>query len=389
MRVRRPLHVPSADWSARQVAMAATGYRRRDAVAALERAAAAQLGLEVIAFGSARGALAAFLELAPPVGRQVVVPAYTCVAVPNAITTAGCTVCWVDVRGPNVDVDEAVREAPAGGAVLAQHTYGVAIHPDELRRLRDGGMTVIEDRAHRFDGRDVVGDAAIFSLEHSKVVSAGLGGLLWVRDPQLADAIRIMRSGLPTISWTTARRVLFTSVAQVVLDARWFPRAGSSFARRAAMRFPPTSHPAQTQGELGGGPVEIRAMHPDFATVALAGIENASANLAHRREIGGIYRERLASLVPDWAAADVPLIRQPIVVDDAEALRLRIRGAGIELGPRWFEAPIHPRGSVSSYQPGRAPRAERLAASVLSLPTHPRVDPATAVSLADAIMAAL
>ena len=60
----------------------------------------------------------------------------------------------------------------------------------------------------------------------------------------------------------------------------------------------------------------------------------------------------------------------PIVVDDAAPVTARLRAAGLDPGPRWFDAPVHPTGSRSSYVPGSAPIAESLSRRILSLPTH-------------------
>jgi dTDP-4-amino-4,6-dideoxygalactose transaminase len=128
-------------------------------------------------------------------------------------------------------------------------------------------------------------------------------------------------------------------------------------------------------------------MHPRLAAVAEHGMRRAAANVAHRVAIGRIYHDLLSPLVPEWLPADVALVRFPLVVEDAADLTRLLRGRGLDLGPRWFEAPVHPSGAMSSYRPGSAPAAERLAARVVTLPTHPRVSEDEARSIAAAVAA--
>lgn len=387
--LQRLLHVPSADWGNREIRVALRGIAQPDAVKVLEEEARRALGVEVVAFGSGRAALAAVLLALPLEGHRIHVPAYTCVAVPNAIRTAELEASWVDIVGPNIDTAAALEASGAGDAILAQHTYGVACDRDGLQAIQRAGRFVVEDRAHRFDGAALVGDGAIWSLEHSKVISAGQGGLAWARNAPAFRRLRDLQTTWAATPEAAARQVLWTSASQLLIA-----RAGrrveplASLLRRVALRAGPISIPAQSEDEMHGGSVALLGPHPMLATVGASALRQVGTVLDHRRDIARIYRSRLAHLVPDWAKADIPYLRQPILVEDAEATTRALRSAGIDLGRRWFDSPIHPHGSISTYLPGGAPEAERLSVRVLSLPTHPMIDRATAVSIAAHVLAA-
>ncbi len=387
--IRHLLHVPSSDWDARNIRAALRGHSRPDAVRRLEDAASEALGLEVIAFGSGRAALAALLLIADHRARRVILPGYTCVAVPNAIETSGRPAIFVDIEDVNLDLRAVVSASQPGDAVIVQHTYGIPVPASEIRSLRQRGLFTIEDRAHRFDGTEPEGDAIFFSLEHSKVVSGGNGGLAWMADPDLRHQLKALRDSRPVASDAEVRRILWTSALQVGLEAalgRLEPV--SSIVRRVALRVPAVSAESQRPDELAGGSVALLGMHPALAELALGAIRRLRANLTHRRTISALYTRQLGSLVPDWAKVDLPLVRQPILVDDADAVAARVRAEGFDLGRRWFEAPVHPRGSRSGLLPWQAPRGLALSARVLSLPTHPRIDPGEAVVLSKAILRA-
>lgn len=388
---RRLLHVPSADWDGTQIRTALRSRRAEPgAVARLEAVAERSLGIPVIAFGSARAAIAALIMVARPPGARVTTQAFTCVAVPNAIVTAGGQADWIDIDGPEASPNAqaaAIRRAAGGrGIVIAQHTYGVPIAPALLSEARGFGAFVIEDRAHRFDGADVGGDAVVFSLEHSKVVSCGQGGLAWARDPAVAAQLRTLRDGWPTIDDPTAAQILRTSAVQAGLSRLGGPGSGvTGLARRIARRVPIVSIPAQTADELAGRGVDLIRLHPSLAEAGIRSVQRSTATNDHRREIATAYREAIPELIPSWLPIEAALVRLPIVVDDAAAVTARLRAQGWDFGPRWFDAPVHPDGSVSDYPAGAAPQAERLAARVLTLPTHARIDRKTAARVAEAV----
>jgi dTDP-4-amino-4,6-dideoxygalactose transaminase len=261
------------------------------------------------------------------------------------------------------------------------------LDPLRLAVLADKGVVVIEDRAHRLDGQDVVGSCCVYSFEHSKVASAGQGGLVVSTDASFLRALAAERDALPYPRTSEVRRALRTSAVQSGLAAME-PAIGlgSALLRRLALRIPAVSAPSQTDDERSGGHVAVTKMHPASATAGLASVIRAGVNLDHRRRLCGYYQAHLGDLVPVWARVDLPLVRQPILVDDADRTSARLRRAGLDLGTRWFDAPIHPRGSRADYVPGTAPRAERLASQVLSLPTHLRVNRRTAAWVVSVVL---
>lgn len=371
--MRRLLHVPSADWSALQSISTLRSSSQHGSVEAFEATAGQMLGGRVIAFGSARAALAVIVGILAKPGSRVFVPSFTCVAVPNAVQTGGGVISWVDIEGPNIDVERVASIGRPGDVVVAQHTYGVPVEASAMAMLRDRGMLVIEDRAHRFDGDGVVGHAVVFSLEHSKVVSGGQGGLARIDDDAIFQRIVHARDRLIPVKDSTARRILRTSVSQRLLASPRVPNWISGLGRRAALRVPALSEPGQTREELDGGTVRLRSLHPLLAAAGHLAVSRAPQNLAHRAWAARRYAEGLGDFVPAWALPIRPYVRMPIVVHDASVVTLVLRRGGIDLGPRWFESPVHPAGSRSTYRVGSAPRAEALAKRVLSLPTHPLV----------------
>jgi dTDP-4-amino-4,6-dideoxygalactose transaminase len=133
-------------------------------------------------------------------GASVLVPAYSCVALANAVLACGAIPVSVDVKSADWNIDPACATEAVGSsaarAIVAVHTFGV---PAAVVKLKDLGVPVIEDCAHAL-GIDADGwrlgagtDAAVVSLYATKLVGAGEGGAVLTDDAEVATFVREMR----------------------------------------------------------------------------------------------------------------------------------------------------------------------------------------------------
>src|SRR4051794_31127306 len=129
-------------------------------------------------------------------GDEVIVPPYTFIATANAVRLVGATPVLADIEGDtyNFDIDH-VAEAigPKTKAIIPVHFAGLAVYMDRLMPLaREYGLAVIEDAAHahgstwRGTPLGSLGDIGSFSLQQSKNLTAGEGGILITNDEELA-----------------------------------------------------------------------------------------------------------------------------------------------------------------------------------------------------------
>jgi dTDP-4-amino-4,6-dideoxygalactose transaminase len=129
-------------------------------------------------------------------GDEVIVPPYTFIATANAVRLVGATPVFVDIEADtyNLDLDR-VEEAigPQTKAIIPVHFAGLAVDMDRLLPLaRQHGLAVIEDAAHahgstwRGTPLGSLGHIGSFSLQQSKNLTAGEGGLLITNDDALA-----------------------------------------------------------------------------------------------------------------------------------------------------------------------------------------------------------
>jgi dTDP-4-amino-4,6-dideoxygalactose transaminase len=131
-------------------------------------------------------------------GDEVIVPAYTFEASAAPVLRLGAVPVFVDVRPETYGIDVAAAEAavtPRTRAIVPVHLAMSMADMDAVGGLvRKHGLVVVEDCAHahgaawRGRGAGSWGDAGAFSLQTSKLVTTGEGGLVTTSDDRLLEA---------------------------------------------------------------------------------------------------------------------------------------------------------------------------------------------------------
>jgi perosamine synthetase len=127
-------------------------------------------------------------------GDEVIVPAFGFVATPMAVLQAGAVpvFCDIDPRTHTLSPREArERVGERTRAIMPVHVHGLPADMDELRAIAERhGLALIEDAAqahgatYRGARAGALGDGAAFSLNGSKNLSAGEGGLYVTGDDE-------------------------------------------------------------------------------------------------------------------------------------------------------------------------------------------------------------
>ncbi len=130
-------------------------------------------------------------------GDEVIVPGMTFVASAGAVLATNATPILVDIDSDTLCIDVAAAEAAITSrtkAIIAVHVAGAAADLDALTELcTRRGLRLIEDCAHAhgtfWRGRGVGswGDFGSFSMQRSKLMTAGEGGVLIGNDEDLCD----------------------------------------------------------------------------------------------------------------------------------------------------------------------------------------------------------
>ena len=344
-----------------------------------------------VSFGSGRVALWAILRaLRIAEGDEVIIPGYTCVAVPNAVRFSGAQPVYADIDPLTYNVTAASCErivTPRTRALVVGHTYGLPAPMAELREFAEArGLFLIEDAAHalgsEYRGKPVgsLGHAAFFSTEHSKTISTALGGVATTADPLLAEQLQSLQATFPYPDRNRIRRILIPHLIFGLCYRTLQKRLGdlllfrSRLYRRAAWSTPECEH-------QGLEPPAYRWRMGE--ALARLGLEQLR-RLPRPECCPGRGRQAIL-LRASWSGASIhpPLPVRiepstsacPIFPAAATFYWRRPRRKDLELG-LWFELPVHPERTelaAVGYTHGDCPVAERTSRRIVNLPCHPGV----------------
>ena len=344
---------------------------------------------QVTLFARGRVALYAILralDIQP--GDEVILPAFTCVAVPNAVMYAGARPVWADIDPHTLCLDPVSAAAAVTSrtrAILAQNTFGLSADLEALAGIADrAGAALVDDCTHGLGGtyrgrpNGATAPLAFFSTQWSKPISTGLGGFAVARDAQAAARLRDLegQADEPPRMRVHALRTL--------VRARELAGRGPIFrAGRGAYRM--TSRlgllPASSgRAELSGTTMPtgfLERLSESQARLGSARLATLPSMVEKRRGIARRYSALLADHGRTPAAqpafAEHAFLRYPLRAPDRQAFQSAAARAGVDLGD-WFLSPVHPVTTGLErwgYDAGSAPVAERACQEIVNLPTDP------------------
>jgi dTDP-4-amino-4,6-dideoxygalactose transaminase len=276
---------------------------------------------------------------------EAIVPAFTFAATAHALIWNGVAPVFCDAEPGTLNLDPArVEEAitERTSAILPVSIFGVPPNVDGFERLaRRRGLRLLFDSAQalgaRVDGRHLggFGNAEVFSLSPTKVVTAVEGGMVTTNDDGLAEKIRRMRD--------YGKGACGEDMEFIGLSAR------------------------------------MSELH---AAVGLSNLERMTALIRWRGRLVARYKVLLSDL-PGVRFQEIPSGVSPshnymvIFVDGSggvtrDALHARLKDEGIET-KRYFHPAVHEMTAYREWgRPfaGKLPVAERAAREGLALPLY-------------------
>ncbi len=339
-----------------------------------------------VSFGSGRMALFSILRaLDIKSGDEVIIPAFSCVVVPNAFIYNGVKPIYVDIRMTdfNIDINEikdAITEKTR--AIYAQHTFGVPCNIKEIRKLADQyKLKIIEDGAHALggivDGVKIgsYSDVAFFSTDHSKTITTYLGGIATTNNKEIAQKLKKIQSQSPFLSKKDTFKIIRSLIFEYIYFSPYilwigliihkaFIKLSLIFAFKDEMRVTkPDEYPY---------PCRLSSVQ---ASIGLDQLKNLEDNLDHRRNISSWLEDKIK-----WYKFDkneinnISWIRYSFLVRDRSKF-VRKFSKTFDLGI-WFTTIFGGRESNFSeigYKKNSCPRAEFVARHIVNFPTHQRI----------------
>ena len=330
-----------------------------------------------ILFDSGRTGLEAILKcLQIGAGDEVLLQAFTCVVVPNAVRWVGARPVYVDcneeytmsledlkrkleARPQNPNPEVSPRGKPK--AIIVQHTFGNMADMEAIKNLASqNNLIIIEDCAHTMNFQS---DISFFSFGRDKVISAVFGGGVAVKHTQVRQKLIKYQKVLPMPSMFWIKRQLLYVPYMVFVRATYDLVIGkmlSALARK--LHF--FSKPVTSEEKISKKPKFLGHQMPNaLAILALHQLTKLDKFEAHRKKIAGVYKRAL----PNGSG----ILRFTLCILHSQKIREEAKRSRIFLGD-WYTSAIAPTGvayDTIGYDPTSCPIAERLAVHSINLPT--------------------
>ncbi len=343
-------------------------------------------------FSTARGGLAFFLKTncITSNGDEVILSGYTCLAVPTAVIAAGGIPIYVDIDPDSLAINEDEiweRVTKKTKAIIVQHTLGISAPILSIyKKAKSLGIFVIEDCAlsigTKIDNSFVgtFGDAAIFSMELSKTLSCGWGGLLLINNSNLVNNSRYDYESVPELSkYQSFKDLLQTIISTWCVHPKLLHFPGKYvFWVFIKLGFFRKSTP---KGEFKGLISDDFVSKMGFAQTLLARlqwkrfkfvIDNCAANNHYfRKELKALgFKVHENKKNKEMMVSN----RVSFLVQDRRKIINFFETRGVQLG-LWFDGPVSPlpNDEIFNFNLKNYPKANLSARNVVNIPCHNRV----------------
>src|SRR3989344_152477 len=334
-------------------------------------------------FESGRSAFYFLLKaLGVGAGDEVIIQAFTCVAVPNAVLWTGAKPIFVDISETfNLDVGKLEAAVTAKTrAVVVQHTFGYPAQMDKIVEFcRRKKLFLIEDCAHGLGNTygdkklGTLGIASFFSFGRDKVISGVWGGAVATSDAGLSKKIKDLTKGLPIrgMGWTI-RQILYPVFMFLILKTYDFWGVGK-LLHGISRRFKFFDQVITIEEKRGQKPATFyHGLPQPLANLAAFQLVKLDAIIAHRRMLARFYSESLDSKFD----VSSTYLRFSLLVSDPDGLRQLAARQNIYLGD-WYDQVVAPKTvnlTAAGYTLGSCQRAEKISRQIVNLPTNPNID---------------
>lgn len=314
---------------------------------------------DTVFFNSGRSAFLAILKaFGIGNGDEVIVQAFTCVAVPNSILWAGAKPIFADIDDSyNLDPNDVERKiTQKTKAIVVQHTFGILAQIDTLKALaKKHKLFLIEDFAHTMSLK-LAGDAAFFSFGRDKVISSVWGGAAILSTKYKAQSTKLkqFQNNLPMPGYFWIFQQLLHPIAFSLILSSYNIGIGKIILY-ILQRLKFLSFPVYPEEKTGGQPKDFPAKYPNaLAVLLLNQLKKLDRYTKQRTEASSVYGRK------------IPYLRYPLRVEDPRATIAKLKRHGILLG-NWYHNVIDPE---SPYNPLDCPKAYEVALHIINLPTR-------------------
>jgi perosamine synthetase len=325
-------------------------------------------------------------------GDEVLVPGFTCIAVPSPILGMRARPVYVDIdpRTYNIDPIELERKVTGRSKVIvAQHTFGIPCDMDSIMATaQKHGLAVIEDTCHvwgsKYRGKDLgsIGVGAFYSYDPGKPFIIGMGGAATVNsEPLRAEMLKLYKSFKKPRNLETTKLHIQYIAHQLTKHPRhfWYVRDLYRFLSKNGVAIATWTSDA-FEGRLGAD--YEKGLSPSLRARLSALILTGNRVISRHKRLAEQYERGLQAVgisgLDISSDCEAVLICYPLQVTNKARLLEEARRSRVELGD-WFSSPVHPLAepdwNAVGYQKGGCPVAEEVSQHIVTLPCHAGVTP--------------
>jgi len=341
-------------------------------------------------FDSGRSALYfALKSLGAKAGDEILVQAYTCIVVINAINwTSACPV-FIDIGDDfNIDPADLAKKITTKTKILIiQHTFGQPAQLDEILALaRQNNLKIIEDCAHSlgatYQGKlsGTFGDIGMFSFGSDKVISCVRGGGLITNNEQLAQKIKSYQKELLPSRISKVLQHLFHYPIFFIskpLYGLYIGKLLLKLAKKLNIINKIIYQPEKIGERINFYPAKLPNA---LAEILNNQIDEILTLNQHRKKIAGLYNKLITNNLIKLPAqtrgdSESVYLRYPLLTKEPDKLLKFAKKNNIILGD-WYNAPVTPAQIALAkigYLAGSCPKAEALARESVNLPTDRQI----------------
>ena len=179
-------------------------------------------GTNAVAMDSARSAFYLLLKaygIGP--GDEVLLPSFSCLVIANPVIWVGAKPVYVDIDKEtfNLSLEDLKKKVSnKTRVILVQHTFGLPVELEKVRDIVGDDVKIVEDIAHSLGGVykgqkiGTIGDAAVATFGIEKVISSVRGGMVIVKDGEIAQKIRTELESAPHFSFVRIKIALLNPI---------------------------------------------------------------------------------------------------------------------------------------------------------------------------------
>lgn len=307
---------------------------------------------------------------------EIIIPAFTCVAVPNAIMYANVKPIYVDISFKDFNIDAKKIEQKISKktkAIYAQHTFGYRCNTKQLRDLANKyNLYLIEDSAHYLKKNQIansLADVTYFSTDRSKILNTFMGGFISTNNLKIKELLDNYYCSVNEINIFLELRIYISFLFEIILLNKYIFVFGKYFhILLTKIRFI-----FFFRDEL----CTKLPLHYHFPSKMPYGIKELLIRQFSSVDYNLLHRKKVCYLLDKFfkkKSTDLSLLRYPVLVKDKKIIKLIFSEYDFNI---WFTSIAEGRDKNFNeihYTPGTCPNAEYVTKYIFNFPTHLHVD---------------